>query len=531
MKKYNYVNKFRKESIYQEYQHLGIGSERYEKITRAKMAEKILENYLAFPEELETYISFEALELLKALIKSEDLEKTIKASNRTNVFELEGRYLLATENKVLDFFIPDITKEIIKNYEPTGKHQYYDELYNVLSGIMFTRGEINEEDLIDLLIELGYDSENILEDLSNHHRFLFGVEYDALMIYSVYYSLEYGDYTNVEHEYIPTRKYSKEAYKSISKYGLDLTRENQKAFYDLLKENNSDNTIKYVMKSVVNNDDLYLDDLYQWVTRWAKLDSSEDYKELFKLVIDELPIRRFKGDSSKEVLEYRSTELYESERRAILQSEPCPCGSGKNSEDCCLDSDYSISNKALLDEARQNLFYEMNHALISNVNDEFGYVQASDEEDFYNKLTDEDYVYLKDLIHMEENLLEEFQAINDFDDLEIEIIKGLKNAIKDEFIAIKYENQKLVLGNLRTDEVYHISGLSVPLGLIIDQDSLPMMVNTRLIPLSEMIVYDAVITELPIKIGNELKASLEENFKDSIPITKLSDIIKDSTIN
>src|SRR5690554_3652036 len=142
MKKYNYVNKFRKESIYEKYQHLGIGSERYEKITRAKMAEKILENYLAFPEELETYISFEALELLKALIKSEDLEKTIKASNRTNVFELEGRYLLATENKVLDFFIPDITKEIIKNYEPTGKHQYYDELYNVLSGIMFTRGEI-----------------------------------------------------------------------------------------------------------------------------------------------------------------------------------------------------------------------------------------------------------------------------------------------------------------------------------------------------------------------------------------------------
>ena len=227
-----------------------------------------------------------------------------------------------------------------------------------------------------------------------------------------------------------------------------------------------------------------------------KLINNEDESEkIFETLNNYMPTLRFKGDPLSEV--------DESNINMINQKFECPCGRGLELEDCCYNHNLLIENKVIFDHEEGFNFFMFLHNLLYELNKIHKVVKKMNLLEFMQELEEQDFQKLVSLLYLDPKFIDKVVRNLSFDAKRAskDEIRGFKHKIEGKFIAVKYIEQKLLMYNFESKNIFLVSGLSEPLSLKLPNDDLPVYIETKLIPLKDRIVYDSTFSIMPISIG------------------------------
>ena len=210
-------------------------------------------------------------------------------------------------------------------------------------------------------------------------------------------------------------------------------------------------------------------------------------------------------------------EIEIAQRRKVGRNEPCPCGSGKKYKYCC--GRFDDRKSAQLSSSELRLFYDIWYGLLTFVNKRkrvlpgvfrLVYPRLPDERDLYKvrQVLWENPELIDDYIKEEVLSKEEVEILSSWRKYHLE---GLKT------IVDYKENYALVLGTEADGEdvIYGVKGLSNSLANTLTQQ-LPITVSMVLLPFKGKIIYDGIVGNLPISMGDGMKKLLDDIYRRSL---------------
>lgn len=532
---YKFINRYPKEELYAIYIEAVPNFVAYEKITRTKMIKSVYEHITYNPECLEYYVCQEDLAFLVQLVtNNEDFKKL----NETDILKLEvltNKFLVYYDVVDRKYKIPQLIKDAIHLYMPTGNHSYIDEFYHFIHGLIQTRGIMPLEEAKTIYNKL--KPKHLVLDFSNTYysmsRFLVLTDKTALELYGFIALKDYG-YIYDNYEYEPKFKYTWDMYQSISKHGLDLNQKVLSEFYHLMLKKNTKQQLKSMLEMSMlasGAGHTFMDNLF--ISNLNEITGNLDYSnKLYQSVRSSLPNWIFKGDPLNIVSEEEVNKIMsmpDIEEDAHLDDiEPCFCGSGKTLNACCLDIESDINEKVILPVRKAKLFYKLLHYLMYVYKNQK--IAKTDVVviKFIEKLRHDEFMHIKDKVLSNPAFIDEFISMNvaNLTQEQLEILEGFKNSMKGEFVAVKYVNKKLMIYDQKMKKVYLLTGIIDPIALLINHEDLPTVIETRLIPLEDYITYDIHIMRTQIHMGPNIKKMIEDEIKDMVPISSNKGFVK-----
>ena len=101
-----------------------------------------------------------------------------------------------------------------------------------------------------------------------------------------------------------------------------------------------------------------------------------------------------------------------------------------------------------------------------------------------------------------------------FNQEELNIANEFKKGIRSIFIISKYELEYTAF--MERDRVYMVKGINDHIDNIIPYNELPHVVMTSVIPFKKVLVYDGMLLELSIKMGNEFDELIDKEYGSMI---------------
>ena len=464
----------------------------YEKTTRKKIFKDISDLY-SDPQVLVELCTKKEIDYLNDCINGNINHSSKAWLIRMN---LESKLLFDTwQDTIPDEFVDSI-KQASKLYENKDNQKSDDDL-TLLLGFLKVHGVILEDSIIKFGSLLFDYKEDDIRKLLEHRRVKFytssGYNEKHLFEYSYledeveYFDIYDGIYDN--NCLIPSFL-EPQAYIDIFNYGFDLSKEyNNKIF-------------EYCDKKII--DCTYA--LHELNTIGRLNRERKIYKKYFcgqilstipESIIDEVldnyPAAVFNGKTLLEVnkMEDEIQKNFE-ERNRKMRKQKRAC-LGENDSDFFYELYFD-----LLDYV--NTKYEINPNLNESLRSRFG-IEASEVVEVSDFLYKNPSKYINEYILMNPFLKTKYRRI----------VEDFKRAKVGAFMLYSYdENYALMMDD---DYIYMVKGLRCNIDEIIPKECLPCFVETRLLMFKGNIVFDGVISRMPVKIGNNILLNLENNYK------------------
>jgi len=528
------ANKYRKESLYDNYYYLTKEPEEYDKITKYKMVLSVYEMFNESPSLILEICTTEELLLLKKLLK-----KPIPITHPSDeIFtSLHNKFLL-----LLDFTsglneIPSEVEQAIKqalnNFDEV-KSREKDELNYLLVGIIRTYFILTLDEMFGVFSEyhaLSYvNLKNHLKESLYLRRFIDSNNEN------VYISEEYLDYLDWVLDTLDNREndfnhlYKKSELVSVGKHRVNLEDSDIKKLYQLIERNTEQFAQNLLLNQFKTLTALSMPDGFHeflnYLHRFSneKIEMNNKTLQIVMNAWNKMPNWTMKGvaphyaaKASKEELESKPNELQVKLPAKYGRNEPCPCGSDKKYKKCCLNQKQIIKNEARLSTEDAKVFYKLFLYLCAFTNKKYHIIDGLETyQDFYTKKGTiiADYtIQIREKIWEDKSIIKEFlkSDMNDLNDEEQTIIKSWERRITNKFVLYKYVDGKAIL--LDEHNGYVVSGIYNPISENIPATELPMFVETTLLPFKDVIVYDTFLNNFNITLGDGIKQELDLQYE------------------
>ena len=514
MKKRNeFINREQKELVYDVYYLTGLADKEYDRITKRQMLDVIYKNIILDHEWFEGYLTSDELQTL--IDFANDKEFTSK-NDEFNLLILKEKYLVYYDDELRKFVIPDDIFNHIKGLKVTDEHSKRDEFYYFIKGLLFTRGEIKVDEAEKIYNKLNPQKfllsfEQRLEECIS---IMTSINYDLFLIsnvLSINYSLDV-----ILHNYKPKTKYTYDDYLTIGKYGVNRNNSILNEAFNAISNKSSEKEAAIYFSTLtmyiqLEDEEEIIDSTLYYRSRLERsMNSFEEADKLYNSSVVEIPLWKYKGDPFS-VIDYEEIEeMFVKERREYLKERD------KYNE-------ILIRKKAILSYEEQQIFYMLIHMLMFDVNKKYKFKKENNLYEFIDDLTQDEFIKIKDLIFKDKTIIENFQVkqkenitpqMNNY-------ITGFKHSVSGVFLAIEYEDSKLVLYDNKTKLRYVVSGIISEIKENIPSDILPTFIETRIIPLNDRFIYDIIMKRSQLSFGKGAKNVI---LKEASEVKKISNI-------
>jgi hypothetical protein len=167
-------------------------------------------------------------------------------------------------------------------------------------------------------------------------------------------------------------------------------------------------------------------------------------------------------------------------------------------------------------------FYKIHFALLSYINRRCKIVSGYTEPENYRNVSSEELqkkvVPIRDYLVAHPEEVREFIKDNPgkLSAEELELTRGWQFLLKDDFLIIKHLKDYSVFYQWgEQGKVFGVVGLYDPISRVIPDFTLPLRVQTVLLPFKDKIVYDGVISSYNIRFGPGIRGSLMGDYKQA----------------
>lgn len=526
----SFINTLDKPWVYEMYEIINYQDIDYEKISKRQMIQEIYSTLLEDDQYLKSTILKSDLNILIEAIKIGQTTIRVTIENKAALHRLRNAFLLFSYDRFSDIYtIPSDILMIFNNYDLLDFSHLLDEFYYFINGLLLTRGKIriDEAKVIYELVKpknFDLDFNEALELTVNKITFidLFDFKhYDMLTSNLISFDLTIN-------EAYPKTNYTFDTFKNFGKYGLDISTEQGAKIYKVISKqltNNYPNHFMYLFLIDLHNPGKTISNrMVELLIESFDGDFDKGFK-MYNELVSIMPRWDFLGTIKKDIRYEDISKFYQNLSEANKVINTCLCGSGLEGKECCENDEKLLNNKAIVNEEQAFLFYSIINDLVYLANQQYQVLKVYNPRTFIQRLSQEDFIKLKDLALANQEIVDIF--INEhqkhFDDETKEIIKGIQNSYRANFIALEYNDQKLTIYDEVNDLKFVLSGIVSPLSESISFDQLPAFIETRLIPLNDRIIYDVMINRVPVSIGPNIIKNLAIKTKGTKILNNIDD--------
>lgn len=487
--------KLPKQEIYDIYWSIVYDCKDYEKISRSKMLDEILEE-----EKQESYLfnflTERELRFLDLVINNE-IEKTesnlkkyiweIKTLNEKCIFSLLS----------LDIFEEQMenVKEALKQYKLNKKRkQNNDKFFMFIIGMVRANGNMLSQMLDEVangMFKLSTDFKYVLlNPLVHYYCDYYYEDIDSIgdEVEIVYYRKYYDILDDIDEGRKQFGTAGKinidlDEYTDIFYYGFPIKKPTVKKMFEILKIDDFDSTYYYIEEARVLYNRYLINNLNE--------------KETSKIICDAL------DDSPCSVMNGLTPNEFKKEKEKVKQVN--------------LEFLKVKQKNANLSTKDADLFYKLYFALLDYTNKKYK-IDTSLKQIYNQKFMDpqkllpiNNYLFENKVI-ITNFLLENSYNLNED---ELKIIKGFKSAKQsDIFLVVGFEKEYTqILG--RNGKVYMVKGIRDNLDNILKDNKLPMAISTTLLMFKNNIVYNGFLSVIPIEFNSDFKRSVLEDVQNA----------------
>lgn len=159
------------------------------------------------------------------------------------------------------------------------------------------------------------------------------------------------------------------------------------------------------------------------------------------------------------------------------------------------------------------LFFDLMWGLQRFVNRQFGIIRDTPSPEKFAELPTKEKIKVRDAIWKTPSLIDDYVKQNPeaLSPEQLEIVLNWKRFIKGEFFILRHLKKYTVfIGN--KNQVYGVLGLFDSIEAFIPPDSLPVMVETVLLPFKGLIVYDGLLQGYNVSFGAGIRSDLNHAY-------------------
>lgn len=510
-KMYERINWYKKEYVYEHYTRIVENIKQYERISKKKMLENIYNVYEDYNNIIDICTTRELKFLKKLFNKDGDIKELLSDKYEWERRILRNKFLIQDDYD--DVFIPD---EILDNVKLAIKNVNWSEAKRLdnLNEILVGYCKVQVSSLLDAVCSFGAAVTGLEEDFIWNHMLN-----NKLFNYYVYIDSEYlelmdddvpiavyQDYYGYEEELSEERKkqgivgslpVDLDLYRNLFYNDFDMKNKKIKKMLEELKELpffwfSALDSIKVF--AALNRDRKPLKDSFREVPALKYVDLTKFFKVLDD-AMDEMPSGALNGFTPNQAKKMKAEAI-----KADLEKE-------KN---------YTKQQNACLSKQDAKLFYKIYFGLLEFTNNKY---RIKPKLKIYNKLGLNPYELISIVEKYWENkvtITEEFCKVNPykFSENELSITNEFKKGFRDVVIVTKYENEYTAV--MSKDRTYMIKGINDNLDNIISYQKLPEPIITSIIPFKDLLIYDGILLEMGIKLGNNFDKTVMKEYEQSI---------------
>lgn len=505
------ISWYKKEYVHEQYSRIVEHFKDYDKITKKKMLESIYKVYNDSNNIIDICTTRELKYLKMLLDKRNNLKDLLDDKYEWERKLLRNKFLVQDDYDQV--FIPD---EIIDKVEIAIKNVNWNitKKLDDLNEILVSYCKIQASALLNSVCSFASGITGINENLIWNHM----LNNKLFNYYVLVYAKDFGtigndipvalyqDYYYIEEALEEERKkqglagslpIDLKVYKTLFYNDFDINNKKIKKFLDEIKKlpffwfSALDGIREF---AVLNIDRAPLKKSIESVPALKDYDLTEFFKILDE-AMDEMPsgaLNGFTPNQAKQLKIETERLKYEKEKK------------------------YTEQQNACLSRTDAKLFYKIYFGLLEFTNNKY---KINTKLKVYNKLGINPYE-LKDIVEKfwenKDAIVLEFCMVNPykFNKEELSITSEFKKGFRDLVIIAKYEKEYTAIMN--KDKTYMIKGLNDNIDNIISYQKLPQTVMTSIIPFKNVLIYDGLLMELGIKMGNGFEKVVLEEYSKSM---------------
>jgi len=513
--------KYQKEDVFDKYSRIIRNWKNYDNITRSKMIAAIIEEYSNYNNIIDI-CTLKELKYLEKIINQDEDINNLKEYNfeRDNLID---KMLILPETQTIPSELEENIKLKIKNYhkkDVTDK----DKINEILIGILKIYGELPGTILIDIAKPLLTCSpQTLAEHIKNNKVFNyyampteknigFSEEKILTFIYTDYYDyiddLDEQRMNNaIAYDLEINLEKQRKLYKNTFYYDFDISNKKIANMVNLIKEN-LPHQYRYFIKDIQLCTLLYEEPSYtinminRSILFFKIFEEKKDFEEIavekiINTAIQEIPSGALNGLTPKEY-QVKIKILEEKERKK--------------------EENYKKQTTACISKKDADLFYKLYLALLEYTNNKYHINKK------LKKIYKKQNINPAELINIIDKLWESPTLIIDdfikdnqykFNQEELSIIEKFKLGQRDIFFLANYEEEYTAILS-KEEKIYMIKGIRDNIDNIINYKDLPKPIITTLLPFKENIIYDGIINEFPIQLGENFNKMIEVNLNKNI---------------
>ncbi len=514
MSDYAFINDLSKEKVYYVYVNVCHENKAYERVTRKQMIKAIYDVYLREPD------TFLNMLLWDEWLDVKNIITTKPSKHQVMTFGHPSYKFFITIGLYAQTVHPDLVSHVMSlTYDQ--KKTETDHLIRLLIGISRIHGFLRMDKAYQILTRF-------IPDISYDDFLLLPVRYKRVLTDFNIYSLEgemimLHENCDIPLEFIDdehlTYDYTLNDYLSVADHWINRQDLNANALFQMVQKKTepwqSDMLMKMIWTSATQSKrsliPLMFPDLF------GDSDEGRAMHDLLSKVTKTMP-DWFMAGQPKHLVERIAMSH---EPKVTHKYDPCPCGSGVKYKFCCKNTNLLFANRAILNPEDHALFYYVINELVKYANDRL-YKEAYNEAGtaFFGNLDQEQFTDLMDFVFDHIDIIDAYMddhANHLYPDV-ANVLKGFKRAVTGEFAAIGFRDQKLLMLSEDDTTIYLVSGISQPLSDFFNNDDLPSLVRTTLIPFGGHIVYAVSLRTISIVLGRNYRVRIASKVKKAITV-------------
>ncbi len=510
-KMYERIDWYKKEYVHEQYSRIVTEFKDYDKITKKKMLEAVYKVYSDYNNIIDICTTRE-LKYLKMLIdKKSNMKELLDDKYEWERKILRNKFLVQNDHDKV--FIPD---EILDKVKDAVKNVKWDVAKKMddLNEILVSYCKIQGSALLISVCSFASGITGIDENLIWNHML-------DNKLFNYYVLISTKDYESIG-DNIPVALYQDYYYieeqleEEREKQGLADSLPIDLRVYKTLFYNDFDINNEKIMK--------FLEEIKKLPFFWFK--ALDIIREFAVLNIDRTSLK----ESIKNVPSLKDYDLTEFFKILDEAMDEMPSGAlngftPNQAKKLKIENEKLKSNKAKKYVKQQNaclskqdakLFYKIYFALLEFTNNKY---KINKKLKIYNKLGLNPYE-LKDIIEKfwenKDLIILEFCMANPykFNKEELNAASEFKKGFRDVVIIAKYELEYTAV--MSKDKTYMIKGINDNIDNIISYQDLPEPLITSIIPFQNVLIYDGLLLELCLKMGNGFEKVVEVEYSKSM---------------
>ncbi len=174
-------------------------------------------------------------------------------------------------------------------------------------------------------------------------------------------------------------------------------------------------------------------------------------------------------------------------------------------------------NNAHLCKSAADEYYKIYFGLLEYTNNK--YKVNNNIKKIYKQegINPEDLIPINDYLWDNKQILNEFidDNIYNFNEQELEIVKGFNNAIKGMFTIVGFDREYTMVTN-ESGKVYMVKGIREDIDKIFTDTDLPKIILTTLLMFKNNIIYNGFFSEVPVSLGSNFDEMLLNELETAI---------------